>query len=91
MNNTANTKITDQLMEWLVYAWPHQFVHVGLIQQGTGLTRRQIASAVRTLAASYGVLEYTKPGEYRIVDLERYFDEPEAGCYQRYHEPQLYK
>lgn len=94
MNNTANTKPLadcDAIVEWLLYSWDHRFVTADILRQNTGLSGSRLGNAVRRLATSYGVLEYSDRGEYRILDVERYFDAPKPGCQDRWLTPQLYK
>ena len=93
MNNDkpALREKTDAIVEWLLYSWHKRYVTLAAIQQGTNLPRRDISNAVRTLATTYKVLKYTNRGEYEILDLERYFDEPEPGCHERWRTPQLYR
>lgn len=93
MTNTKQTKtsaLAEKIYEWLLYGWEKKYVTIEAIAAGTGLQQKEISHGVRVLVATYNVLEYSRRGEYRIVDLENYFDEPAPGCDDRYHSRLLY-
>lgn len=93
MNTTTQTKArladSDAVVEFLLYSWEKRYVTLDVLRQATNIDARRLSHAVRTLVASYEALEYSQRGEYRIVDLERYFDAPKPGAHARYHQPLL--
>lgn len=91
MDKTTKTKLADAdaIVEFLLYSWEKRYVTIDALRQGTNLDSRRISHAVRVIVASYEAMEYSRRGEYRIVDLERYFDAPKPGAYARYHQPLL--
>jgi hypothetical protein len=93
MNNNTKKPLADcdAIVEWLLYSWDKRYVTSDVLRQNTGLSGTRLFNAVRRLATSYGVLAYSRKGEYEIIDVERYFATPEPGCQERWLTPQLYK
>lgn len=93
MNTTTQTKArladSDAVVEFLLYSWNKRYVTLDALKQGTNLPARRLSHAVRVIVASYGAMEYSRRGEYLIVDLERYFECPTPGANDRYHQPLL--
>lgn len=88
MSTTAKTKAPreaqDLIVEFLLYRWDKRFITSDVLREQTGLTGFELSNAVRQLVTSSQALRYSRRGEYEILDLERYFDQPEPGAHQRW-------
>lgn len=92
MNNTTTPRgeATDRIMEFLIWSWEKQYVTVPVLTQATGLSGPELYGAVRKLVSHFKVMEYSNRGEYRILDLDGYFNPPVPDAPTRYNSALLY-
>lgn len=83
-NDHPKYEAIETIMEFLI-DYDKRYVTPDVIQAGTNLEPRRVVEGVRRLITYYNVMRYNRHGEYEILDLEKFFDDPEPGCNDRYH------